>query len=43
MAPPYAPAMDRDNLYIRLWLVWTVILAAGIGYALFSAGAFRPL
>ena len=43
MAPPYAHAMDRDRLYIRLWLVWVAILTIGIGYVLVSLGALSWL
>jgi hypothetical protein len=32
--------MDRDTLYIRLWLIWLAILVVGIAYVLFSVGAF---
>jgi hypothetical protein len=32
--------MDRDTLYIRLWLIWLAILVVGIAYVLFSGGAF---
>jgi hypothetical protein len=32
--------MDRNTLYIRLWLIWMAILAIGFAYMLFSVGAF---
>jgi hypothetical protein len=28
--------MDRDTLYIRLWLIWLAILVVGVAYVLFS-------
>jgi hypothetical protein len=33
-------SLDRDALYIRLWLIWLAILAVGIACVLFSVGAF---
>lgn len=38
-APPYALPMDRNNLYIWLWLIWMAFLVVGIAYVLLSAGA----
>jgi hypothetical protein len=32
--------MDRDTLYIRLWLIWMVILVVGLTYVLSSVGVF---
>jgi hypothetical protein len=32
--------MDRDTLYIRLWLIWLAILVVGVAYVLSSMGAF---
>ena len=32
--------MDRDTLYIRLWLIWLAILVIGFAYVLFSDSAF---
>jgi hypothetical protein len=32
--------MDRDTLYLRLWLIWLAILVIGIAYVLFSDKAF---
>jgi hypothetical protein len=32
--------MDRDTLYIRLWLIWLAIVETGIAYVVLSAGAF---
>jgi hypothetical protein len=28
--------MDRDDLYIRLWLIWMVLLTVGLGYMLLT-------
>jgi hypothetical protein len=28
--------MDRDTLYIRLWLIWLAIMVIGAAYLLFS-------
>jgi hypothetical protein len=39
-ASRYAAAMDRDTLYLRLWLVWLVILVVGVAYVLSTMGAF---
>ena len=35
-----AAPMDRDTLYIRLWLIWLAILVVGVAYVLSSMGAF---
>ena len=32
--PRQASLMNRDNLYIGLWLIWTVVLACLIAYVL---------
>jgi hypothetical protein len=32
--------MDRDTLYIRLWLIWMVIMVVGLTYVLSSVGVF---
>jgi hypothetical protein len=32
--------MDRDTLYIRLWLIWLAIMVVGVAYVLSSMGAF---
>jgi hypothetical protein len=29
--------MDRDQLFIGLWLIWTIILVVGIAYTLVGA------
>jgi hypothetical protein len=34
--------MNRDTLYLRLSLLWLVMLLAGMGYVLFSVGAGWP-
>jgi hypothetical protein len=31
--------MDRNNLYIGLWMIWMAFLVVGIAYVLFSEGA----
>ena len=36
----YVPPMDRDTLYIRLWLIWLAIMVVGVAYVLSSMGAF---
>jgi hypothetical protein len=28
--------MDRNDLYIGLWLIWMIVLAVGFAYVLFS-------
>ena len=28
--------MDRDDLYIRLWSIWMVLLTVGLGYMLLT-------
>ena len=33
-------SMDRDDLFIVLWLIWTIILWIGIAYALHQWGVF---
>jgi hypothetical protein len=35
----YVLSMDRNSLYIWLWLAWMAFLVVGIAYVLFSAGA----
>jgi hypothetical protein len=35
-----APPMDRNTLYIRLWLIWLAILVLGFAYVLFRDRAF---
>ena len=35
-----ASPMDRNTLYIRLWLIWVAILVIGFAYVLFSDRAF---
>jgi hypothetical protein len=35
-----ASPMDRDTLYIWLWLIWLAILVVGFAYVLFSDRAF---
>ena len=37
---PDVPPMDRNTLYIRLWLIWLAILVVGFAYVLFSDKAF---
>jgi hypothetical protein len=32
--------MDRDTLYIWLWLIWTAMLVIGAAYLLSSMEAF---
>jgi hypothetical protein len=32
--------MDRNQLFIGLWLTWTIILMVGIAYTLHQWGAF---
>ena len=32
--------LDRDKLYIQLWLIWLAILVVGFAYVLSSVGAF---
>ena len=36
----YAAPMDRNTLYIRLWLIWLAILVVGGACVFFSMGAF---
>ena len=40
VALQYASPMDRNTLYIRLWLIWMAILVIGFAYVLFSDRAF---
>ena len=35
--------MDRDTLYLWLWLIWLAILVIGIASVLFSVVAFSWL
>lgn len=35
----YTPPIDRNSLYLWLWLIWMAFLVVGIAYVLFSAGA----
>ncbi len=40
MVPMYATAMDRYTLYIRLWVIWMVVLFVGGVYWLSSRVAY---